>query len=35
MKKKALLGYGLVFLFALSVFLGQVNAQDTEVVEVF
>ena len=35
MKKKALLGYGLVFLFALSVVIGQVSAQDTEVVEVF
>jgi hypothetical protein len=35
MKKKALIGYGLVFLFALSVVIGQVSAQDTEVVEVF
>ncbi len=35
MKKKVILGYGLLFLFALSVFIGQVNAQDEEVVEVF
>lgn len=35
MNKKALLGASLLFLFALSAFIGQVQAQDTEVAEVF